>query len=530
MVDNNDQIFKSRMFARQQLIEGWDQEVIENSCVLIIGVGALGCEIAKDFALMGIGKLVLVDLDTVETSNLSRQMLFRTGDEGKPKAEVAAIRLKEMNPYLKVDYYFEKLQQLPIEVYEEADVVIAALDNFNARLDLNKICLRLKKPMIEGGTVGFEGHVQIVIPKGAGIEYKDRELEIDKIVETELWYLDEEEYPEYYEAERMIGELEDKIEKLRENILRPIIAKIRTRVEEEFDEKYAPGVLDQTPCYRCVVPIPPPDDKLVAACTLKGLPRNRNHCVIKAEVDYEKTYGKKPDLTIDEQVLKLKELAQEQLEQLRERVFKENVSEEKLAEMSPEEVQEWKDNIRNTFGPDYKFEEMENILGNKIAAIQSVSSIVSSLETQEALKLLFRVKGRNIGPPMDPPYLNYNGVYGLFEGLNITKRDDCLACGDIEGEENVQIVLEFNADLGKIFWALEQIDIPLNPEEWMIINPVTKEIYWDPNSSNPIFKDFQVKLQGELKLRSNDMVTLTPLGRAKQESEIKKYNIVVKFM
>ncbi|MFX1239176.1 MAG: hypothetical protein ACFE8P_15855, partial [Promethearchaeota archaeon] len=197
---------------------------------------------------------------------------------------------------------------------------------------------------------------------------------------------------------------------------------------------------------------------------------------------------------------------------------------------SPEEVQEWKDNIRNTFGPDYKFEEMENILGNKIAAIQSVSSIVSSLETQEALKLLFRVKGRNIGPPMDPPYLNYNGVYGLFEGLNITKRDDCLACGDIEGEENVQIVLEFNADLGKIFWALEQIDIPLNPEEWMIINPVTKEIYWDPNSSNPIFKDFQVKLQGELKLRSNDMVTLTPLGRAKQESEIKKYNIVVKFM
>ena len=158
MTVQKDEIFKSRMFARQQLIDGWDQSIIDNACILIIGVGALGCEIAKDFALMGVGKLILVDLDLIETSNLSRQMLFRLGDEGKPKAEIAAERLKEMNPYLKVDSYYEKLQKLPISVYEEADVVVAALDNFNARLDLNKICLRLKKPMIEGGTVGFEGH------------------------------------------------------------------------------------------------------------------------------------------------------------------------------------------------------------------------------------------------------------------------------------------------------------------------------------------------------------------------------------
>ncbi|MFX1276529.1 MAG: ThiF family adenylyltransferase [Promethearchaeota archaeon] len=530
MIEQKDQIFKSRMFARQQLIEGWDQDVIDHACILIIGVGALGCEIAKDFTLMGIGKLVLVDLDTIETSNLSRQMLFRPGDEGRPKAEVAAERLKDMNPYLKVEYHFEKLQKLPMSVYEEADVVIAALDNFNARLDLNKICLRMKKPMVEGGTVGFEGHVQIVIPEESGIQYKDRESEIDKIVETELWYLNEEEYPEYFEAERMIGELEEKIDKLRENIIQPIINKIRERIKGEFDEKFAPKLLDQTPCYRCVVPIPPADDKLVAACTLKGLPRNRNHCVIKAEVDYEKQFGNKPDLNNDEEVMKLMELAQEQLEQLRGRIFKENVSDEKLAEMSEAEITEWKENIKSTFGPDYKFEEMENILGNKIAAIQSVSSIISSIETQEALKLLFRVNGRNIGPPMDPPYLNYNGVYGIFEALEISKREDCLACGNIEGEENIQIVLEFNADLSKIFWAMEQIEIPLNPQEWMITNPMTKEIYWDPNSNNPIFKDFNVNLQAELKLRSNDTVSLTPLGKAKEESEINKYNVIIKFM
>ena len=89
MTEKVDDIIKARMYARQQLIEGWSQEVLENGCILIVGVGALGCEIAKDFALMGIGKLILVDLDTIETSNLSRQMLFKPGDEEKTKAEVA---------------------------------------------------------------------------------------------------------------------------------------------------------------------------------------------------------------------------------------------------------------------------------------------------------------------------------------------------------------------------------------------------------------------------------------------------------
>ncbi|MBD3198332.1 MAG: hypothetical protein GF317_25000, partial [Candidatus Lokiarchaeota archaeon] len=208
-MNGKDNIFKSRMFARQQLIDGWDQSILDNGCIMIVGVGALGCEIAKDFTLMGIGKLILIDLDTIETSNLSRQMLFRPGDEGRPKAEVAAERLKEMNPYLEVEYYFEKLQKLPISVYEDVDVIIAALDNFNARLDLNKICLRLKKPMIEGGTVGFEGHVQLIIPEGSGLRYKNKDTEIENLVDTKLWELSEDEYPEYFEAQSKIYELED---------------------------------------------------------------------------------------------------------------------------------------------------------------------------------------------------------------------------------------------------------------------------------------------------------------------------------
>ena len=527
MTEKTEDITKSRMYARQQLIDGWNQEVIDKGKIMIIGVGALGCEIAKDFALMGIGKLILVDLDTIETSNLSRQMLFKPGDEGRPKAEVAAERLKEMNPYLEVDYYFEKLQKLPISVYEESDVIIAALDNFNARLDLNKICLRLKKPMIEGGTVGFEGHVQIVIPKGSELKYKSKENEIDNLVQTKLWEITELEYPDYFKAQRRIEELETEIESIRAESITPLIERFRKEIEMVFDWKYAPELLDQTPCYRCLVPIPPADDKLVAACTLKGLPRNRNHCVIKAEVDFEKEYGHKPDLNLNDEVLKLKELAQAELEKLRERVFNENVPEEKRGTLNEEELKEWKQNIKDTFGPDYKFEEMENILGNKIAAIQTVSSVIASIQSQEALKLLFRVNGRNIGAPMNPPYVNYNGIYGQFDHLNIVKREDCLACGKIEGEENVQLFVPFDADVGYIFKAMKITGYELDPELWMITNPMTKEIYWNPYM--PSLKDPYIKLNS-LQIKSNDIISMTPLGKALTESEIKKYNVVIAFM
>ncbi len=252
-----------KMYARQQLVEGWDQETIKNSCALIIGVGALGCEIAKDLALMGIGKLILVDMDKIETSNLSRQMLFHAGDEGRTKVEVAAERLKLMAPFLEVEFYFDKLQNLPMDIYQRSDVIIAALDNVRARMDLNKIALRLKKPMVEGGTVGFEGHVQNVIPKGSNIKFHEREKVIDEIVQEKLWNLSEEEYTEYFAAQESIEKLEERMALLKSQFIEPVVEKVRQQVENEFDEKYSEDYLDQTACYRCLVPIPPPDDKLI---------------------------------------------------------------------------------------------------------------------------------------------------------------------------------------------------------------------------------------------------------------------------
>jgi molybdopterin/thiamine biosynthesis adenylyltransferase len=324
-----------------------------------------------------------------------------------------------------------------------------------------------------------------------------------------------------------IEKLETLIEQINETMIDPIKSKIRKEIEAKFDENYASEVLDQTPCYRCLVPIPPADDKLVAACTLKGIPRNRNHCVIKAEVDFEKIFDHKPDLNNDEEVLKLMELAQEELEKLRKRVFNENIPPEKRDFLTQEEITEWQKNIIDTFGPDYHFEEMENILGNKIAAIQTVSSIIASIQSQEALKLLFRVNGRNIGPPMDPPYVNYNGVYGQFDHLDIIKRDECLACGKITGEENVNIVVPFDANVGYIFEAMEISGFSLDPEVWMITNPMSKEIIWNPLV--PSLKDPNYKLKA-LKINSNDIISMTPLGKAREEFEIKKYNVIITYM
>ncbi|MHA1673263.1 MAG: ThiF family adenylyltransferase, partial [Promethearchaeota archaeon] len=150
---------------RQKLLQGWNQVTIKQSTVFIAGVGALGCEIAKDLALAGIGKLVLCDMDTIETSNLSRQMLFYKGDEGRFKAEVAAERLKRMNPFMETEVYTIPLQKIPMAKYMECQAVVAALDNVQARIDLNTFCLKLGIPLIEGGTVGFEGHVQVIIPE-----------------------------------------------------------------------------------------------------------------------------------------------------------------------------------------------------------------------------------------------------------------------------------------------------------------------------------------------------------------------------
>ncbi len=152
------------LYDRQFRLEGWSQKLVKNSRVLIVGVGGLGCEIAKNLAMLGVGHLDLIDLDIIEHSNLNRQVLFTGAKIGEPKAVVAARKLKEINPNIIVKGYHTSLERLNPTLYQAADVVIGGLDSMNARLNLNAQCIRFRKPLVDGGVSGYYGHVYTVFP------------------------------------------------------------------------------------------------------------------------------------------------------------------------------------------------------------------------------------------------------------------------------------------------------------------------------------------------------------------------------
>ena len=152
------------LYDRQFRLEGWSQNLVKNSRVLIIGVGGLGCEIAKNLAMLGVGHLDLVDLDIIEHSNLNRQILFTNAKLGEPKAVVAAKKLREINPNITIIGYHTSLERLDPSLYYNADVIIGGLDSMNARLNLNAQCIRFRKPLVDGGVSGYHGHIYTIFP------------------------------------------------------------------------------------------------------------------------------------------------------------------------------------------------------------------------------------------------------------------------------------------------------------------------------------------------------------------------------
>ena len=152
------------LYNRQFRLEGWSQKLVKNSRVLIIGVGGLGCEIAKNLAMLGVGHLDLVDLDIIEHSNLNRQILFAGAKMGESKAVVAAKKLAEINQNITIKHYHTSLERLDPAIYQAADVIIGGLDSMNARLNLNAQCIRFRKPLVDGGVSGYHGHVYTIFP------------------------------------------------------------------------------------------------------------------------------------------------------------------------------------------------------------------------------------------------------------------------------------------------------------------------------------------------------------------------------
>ena len=145
-------------FARLEAIEWWDQALLSRARVLVIGAGALGNEVVKNLALLGVGHVAIADMDKIELSNLSRSVLFREKDEGSAKAECAAREAKEICGSVKaIPLTGNILADLGLGYFRWADAVIGALDNREARVFVNSACARVGRAWFDGGIEVLNG-------------------------------------------------------------------------------------------------------------------------------------------------------------------------------------------------------------------------------------------------------------------------------------------------------------------------------------------------------------------------------------
>lgn len=152
-------------YASLQLIPWWDQTKLTRAYVMVVGAGALGNEVLKNLALLGIGHLFIVDFDRIEISNLTRSVLFRAKDAGRFKARVAAERVHELNPDVQAHAICRDLvYELGLGIFRRMDVIIGCLDNREARWVLNRVCWHLGKPWVDGGLNVLGGNVKVFIP------------------------------------------------------------------------------------------------------------------------------------------------------------------------------------------------------------------------------------------------------------------------------------------------------------------------------------------------------------------------------
>ena len=152
-------------YSRQLSIIGREgQEKLRNSTVLVVGVGGLGSAVTTYLVASGIGKLLIVDPEVVELSNLNRQVIHWVRDLGRAKVESAKEKLKELNPEVEVVPIKAKLSEVVDEVVKEADVVIDALDNWDARHLLNEYCVKYGKVLIHAAVNEAYGQLMTVVP------------------------------------------------------------------------------------------------------------------------------------------------------------------------------------------------------------------------------------------------------------------------------------------------------------------------------------------------------------------------------
>uniref|UniRef100_A0A8C4PSJ0 Ubiquitin-like modifier-activating enzyme 6 n=1 Tax=Equus asinus asinus TaxID=83772 RepID=A0A8C4PSJ0_EQUAS len=148
---------------------------LQNLNIFLVGCGAIGCEMLKNFALLGVGTskekgmITVTDPDLIEKSNLNRQFLFRPHHIQKPKSYTAADATLKINPQLKIDAHLNKVCPATEAIYSDEfytrqDIIITALDNVEARRYVDSRCLANLRPLLDSGTMGTKGHTEVIVP------------------------------------------------------------------------------------------------------------------------------------------------------------------------------------------------------------------------------------------------------------------------------------------------------------------------------------------------------------------------------
>jgi adenylyltransferase/sulfurtransferase len=152
-------------FSRFRLLPWWDQDRIRETNVLVVGAGALGNEILKNLAMLGFERVVVVDGDRIELSNLSRSVLYRAHDIGRTKAEAAAAAYRNLYDRAVVQPLVSNiLWDVGAGLFGWADVILAGLDNREARLWINRWAWKMGRPWIDGAIEGLNGVARVFLP------------------------------------------------------------------------------------------------------------------------------------------------------------------------------------------------------------------------------------------------------------------------------------------------------------------------------------------------------------------------------
>jgi molybdopterin/thiamine biosynthesis adenylyltransferase len=151
-------------YSRFRLIPWWDQNKLQSARVLVVGAGALGNEILKNLVLLGFERIVIVDLDKIEESNLSRTILYRSSDVGTYKAEAAARSVLALAPNVQLKPLVANVvRDCGLGIFAWSDVIIAGLDNREARLWINRCAWKLNRPWIDGAIEGINGVARVFV-------------------------------------------------------------------------------------------------------------------------------------------------------------------------------------------------------------------------------------------------------------------------------------------------------------------------------------------------------------------------------